>query len=236
KMNVITLTNCNYIDYNIFMYVVKNYRDHDDVLERFLQSKIQMISGSLLSPQKELAKAKLDFFYESECENTGSDNYLLIANSIQDLKIQADFRFDCIIIMTTFLKTNVVTVVRNIEELAYIGDVLSDKECSEQIVGDLMFNLMINYALLLLIDFHSDYRIFGNAFFFDEDLAVYNKSILYINKQEASFSIKTDSLPVVKQKEALDQFIVKAKELYDISFFIDFKKTSEMKNRVTAKW
>src|SRR5699024_5664147 len=141
KMNVITLTNCNYIDYNIFMYVVKNYRDHDDVLERFLQSKIQMISGSLLSPQKELAKAKLDFFYESECENTGSDNYLLIANSIQDLKIQADFRFDCIIIMTTFLKTNVVTVVRNIEELAYIGDVLSDKECSEQIVGDLMFNL-----------------------------------------------------------------------------------------------
>lgn len=235
KINSITFTTSNYEDKNIFKYVVKNYVHHEEVLESFFQNRVKVIQDSITEYQCTSVNEKMEFFYNSTDENSNSNNYLQVINSVQDLYTIADLHFNRIILITTFLESNIVTIIHNTEELANIIDILSNREQTKNQSNNLLFNIMLNYAFIILIDLFSHEAIFHNTFLFQQDLTIRNISIQHIDTKDKAFTRKLKDIPSVKKNEAIDRFIAKAKELYDIPFTIDFAKTELKENQVTTE-
>ncbi|SFL62264.1 hypothetical protein SAMN04487943_102496 [Gracilibacillus orientalis] len=236
KVNAITFTTCEFEDTNIFKYVLKNYSQHSDVLEGFFNNKVQVITNSMTEEQLDSVNSKMTFFYKGMDDDTSvSNDFITVVNSFDDLYKLGPLSFNRLILITTFLNSNVVILVQNQAELTHIIDILAYKESEKQTSGNhILFNLMANYAFILLIDSFSYKPLYRNTFLFQQDLSIKNIAIHYVDLNKGFIS-KRANITNVEKNQALDQFIMRAKELYDISFTIDFTKTKSNENKVISE-
>lgn len=233
QIEVLSCSEIDYPDLNVHRYLIKNYKDFNDIENKLSQCEfsVRCFTHDAEENESYLKRQINEYFgYEAASESNRQIDIILTDGSVSNESVVSEIEKENVshyIVIAINGKQGCRIFSTNESEM--ISKALNHfVETGENKLQSLnrYVALASNYCTLLIMDLLSENRRMYNTYSISSDLEVKNRPFYGFSLDEEGFrAMKTDCIdvdPVITPAEAVNRFIIKTKDLLDVEFSYEF--------------
>lgn len=233
QIEVLSCSEIDYPDLNVHRYLIKNYKDFNDIENKLLQCKIRIhcFTRDAEENEKYLKQRISEYFgYEATGESNRLIDIILTDGFVSNESVVNEIEKENVshyIIVAINGKRE--CRIFSTDELEMVSKMLNHfvVTCKDKLQSlNRYVALASNYCTLMIMDLLSENSRMYNTYSISSDLEIKNRPFYGFSLDEEGFqTMKTDCIdvdPIITPAEAVNRFIINTKELLDIEFFYEF--------------